>query len=95
MRTPRGLLVALVTLAVSADIIAYSVAVPVLPDIGRRLGASPGTIGPLRPSRSDIAPIGTDTVSSVTPNDANSNPIIVGDAPSFRLKSGSTGIAIE
>jgi len=45
MRTPRGLLVALVTLAVSADIIAYSVAVPVLPDIGRRLGASPGTIG--------------------------------------------------
>jgi multidrug resistance protein len=45
MRTPRGLLVALVTLAVSADIIAYSIAVPVLPDIGRRFGASPGTIG--------------------------------------------------
>ncbi|HEY7172690.1 MAG TPA: MFS transporter [Vicinamibacterales bacterium] len=45
MRTPRGLLLALVTLAVSADIIAYSIAVPVLPDIGRRFGASPGTIG--------------------------------------------------
>jgi MFS transporter, DHA1 family, solute carrier family 18 (vesicular amine transporter), member 1/2 len=45
MRTPRGLLVALVTLAVSVDIIAYSIAVPVLPDISRRLGASPGTIG--------------------------------------------------
>jgi MFS transporter, DHA1 family, solute carrier family 18 (vesicular amine transporter), member 1/2 len=45
MRTPRGLLVALVTLAVSADIIAYSIAVPVLPDIGRRFGASAGTIG--------------------------------------------------
>ena len=36
--------------------------------------------------RSDTAPIGIDTVSSVTPNDANSRPIIVGDAPSFRLK---------
>jgi multidrug resistance protein len=45
MRTPRGLLVALVTLAVSVDIIAYSIAVPVLPDIARRFGASPGTIG--------------------------------------------------
>src|SRR5690242_13412334 len=45
MRTPRGLLLALVTLAVSVDIIAYSIAVPVLPDIGRRFGASPGTIG--------------------------------------------------
>ena len=44
MGTPRGLLVAFVTLAVSADIIAYSIAVPVLPDIGRRFGASPGTI---------------------------------------------------
>jgi len=45
MRTARGLLVALVTLAVSVDIIAYSIAVPVLPDIGRQFGASPGTIG--------------------------------------------------
>jgi multidrug resistance protein len=45
MRTSRGWLVLLVALAISADIIAYSVAVPVLPDIGRRLGASPATIG--------------------------------------------------
>ena len=45
--------------------------------------------------RSDTAPIGIETVSSVTPNDANSNPIIVGDAPSRRLRSGSTGTAIE
>src|SRR5262249_12794737 len=56
---------------------------------------SPPTIGARRPMRSDTAPIGTDTVSSVTPNDANRNPIIVGDAPSRRLKSGSTGTAIE
>ena len=44
--------------------------------------SNPATIGPLRPIRSDTAPIGTDTTSSVTPNDPNSNPIIVGDAPS-------------
>jgi len=34
-------------------------------------------------------------MSSVTPNDANNSPIIVGEAPSFRLKSGSTGTATE
>ena len=45
--------------------------------------------------RSETAPIGIDTASSVTPNDANSRPIIVGDAPSLRLRSGSTGTAIE
>ena len=28
-----------------------------------------------------IAPIGTDTAKSVTPNEANSRPIVVGDAP--------------
>jgi hypothetical protein len=49
----------------------------------------------LRPIRSDTAPIGIDTVSSVTPNEANSSPITVGDAPSFRLRSGSTGAATE
>ena len=55
----------------------------------------PPTSGALRPTRSDTAPIGIDTVSSVTPNDANSSPIIVGDAPSLRLRSGSTGTATE
>src|SRR5205807_9647100 len=53
----------------------------------------PPTIGALRPLRSDNAPAGIDTVTSVTPNDANTSPIIVGDAPNRRLKSGSTGIA--
>src|SRR5262245_894088 len=43
--------------------------------------SKPATIGPLRPTRSDTAPIGTDTISSVTPNDPNNNPIIVGEAP--------------
>src|SRR2546428_1667438 len=55
----------------------------------------PPTSGARRPVRSDIAPIGMETVSSVTPNDANSNPIVVGDAPSRRLRSGNTGTAIE
>ena len=40
--------------------------------------ASAPIIGPLRPRRSDSAPIGTDTISSVMPNDANSSPTIVG-----------------
>jgi DHA1 family solute carrier family 18 vesicular amine transporter 1/2 len=41
----RALIVALVTFATFADIVAYSVAVPVLPDLSRRLGASPTIIG--------------------------------------------------
>ena len=39
--------------------------------------------------------MGTETVSSVTPNDAKRNPITVGDAPSRRLRSGNTGTATE
>src|SRR5258705_236034 len=37
--------VALVTFATFTDIVAYSVCVPVLPDLARRLGSSPTTIG--------------------------------------------------
>ena len=37
--------VALVTFATFTDIVAYSIAVPVLPDLSRRLGASPTMIG--------------------------------------------------
>jgi MFS transporter, DHA1 family, solute carrier family 18 (vesicular amine transporter), member 1/2 len=44
-RTSRSAAVALVTLATFADIVAYSVCVPVLPDFARRLGASPALIG--------------------------------------------------
>lgn len=47
MRPKRSLLVALVTFATFTDVVAYSIAVPVLPDLGRRLGASPTTIGVL------------------------------------------------
>src|SRR5262245_31225036 len=41
----RAAAVALVTLSVFADILAYSIAVPVLPDLSRRFGASPTVIG--------------------------------------------------
>src|SRR5438045_9312806 len=43
--TSRKLAVALVTLATFTDIVAYSIAIPVLPDLSRRLGASPTMIG--------------------------------------------------
>jgi MFS transporter, DHA1 family, solute carrier family 18 (vesicular amine transporter), member 1/2 len=45
LRNSRAFAVALVTFATFADITAYSVAVPVLPDLSRRLGASPTMIG--------------------------------------------------
>jgi len=44
-RSSRAVAVALVTLATFTDMVAYSVAVPILPDLSRRLGASPTTIG--------------------------------------------------
>src|SRR3954467_5307632 len=44
-RHSRSVAVALVTLATFTDIVAYSVAVPVLPDLSRKLGASPTMIG--------------------------------------------------
>jgi multidrug resistance protein len=43
--TRRATIVALVTFATFTDIVAYSVAVPVLPDLSRKLGASPTVIG--------------------------------------------------
>src|SRR6185503_21367176 len=45
LRNSRATAVALVTFATFIDIVAYSVAVPVLPDLSRRLGASPTIIG--------------------------------------------------
>ena len=45
LRDSRAVAVALVTGATFTDIVAYTIAVPVLPDLSRRLGASPTTIG--------------------------------------------------
>jgi MFS transporter, DHA1 family, solute carrier family 18 (vesicular amine transporter), member 1/2 len=45
IRASRTTAAALVTTAAFADILAYSIAVPVLPDLSRRLGASPTMIG--------------------------------------------------
>jgi MFS family permease len=44
-KTSRSFAVALVTCAAFIDLIAYSIAVPVLPDLTQRLGATPTTIG--------------------------------------------------
>jgi DHA1 family solute carrier family 18 vesicular amine transporter 1/2 len=45
VRRSRALAAALVTFGAFIDLLAYSVAVPVLPDLSQRLGASPTTIG--------------------------------------------------
>src|SRR5262245_65957402 len=45
LRDSRAVAVAVVTAATFTDIVALGVAVPVLPDLGRRLGASPAVIG--------------------------------------------------
>jgi predicted MFS family arabinose efflux permease len=45
MRNSRAIAVAVVTAATFTDIVALGIAVPVLPDLGRRLGASPAIIG--------------------------------------------------
>jgi len=44
-RESRAAVVALITIACFTDIVALAVAVPVLPDLGRRIGASPAMIG--------------------------------------------------
>src|SRR5437762_1838495 len=42
---PRQVAVAIVAFATFTDILAYSIAVPVLPDLSARLGASPTMVG--------------------------------------------------
>src|SRR5258708_36117943 len=45
LRGSRSVAVAAVTFATFTDIVAYSIAIPVLPDLSRKLGASPTMIG--------------------------------------------------
>src|SRR5215204_1283317 len=45
LRESRAVAVALVSFAAFTDLVAYSIAVPVLPDLSRRFGASPTMIG--------------------------------------------------
>lgn len=45
LRESRAVAVTVITAACFTDIVALAVAIPVLPDLGRRLGASPATIG--------------------------------------------------
>ena len=52
----RWTIVAVVTLAAFTDILAYSIAVPVLPDLGRRLGASrEELVRKIREFRTDVS----------------------------------------
>lgn len=44
-RTSRTTALTLVAFATFADLVAYSIAVPVLPDLSRRLGATPSVVG--------------------------------------------------
>jgi multidrug resistance protein len=44
-RASRAFVLSLVTYATFTDIVAYAIAAPVLPDLSRKLGASPTTIG--------------------------------------------------
>lgn len=45
LRSARSTAVALITLATFSDIVAYAIAIPVLPDLSARLGASPTVVG--------------------------------------------------
>ncbi|MGE0704427.1 MAG: MFS transporter, partial [Vicinamibacterales bacterium] len=45
LRSSRGIAAALVTFGAFIDLVAYSIAVPVLPDLSQRLGATPTTVG--------------------------------------------------
>ncbi len=45
LRNSRAVALALVTFATFTDIVAYSIAIPVLPALSRQLGASPTMIG--------------------------------------------------
>jgi multidrug resistance protein len=45
LRRSRAVAVALITGATFTDLVAYSIAIPVLPDLSRKLGASPTVIG--------------------------------------------------
>ena len=47
LRSSRAVVVALMTFATFTDILAYSIAVPVLPHLSRQFGASPTVIGVL------------------------------------------------
>src|SRR4029453_803529 len=45
LRRSRAVAVALITCATFTDLVAYSIAIRVLPDLSRKLGASPTMIG--------------------------------------------------
>ena len=78
IRASRTTAVALVTAAAFADILAYSIAVPVLPDLSRRLGASPTTIGFLFASFGISALMTSVPMGSVSDRAGRRGPLVTG-----------------
>src|SRR3954465_1755182 len=78
IRNPRTAAVALVTFATFTDIVAYSIAVPVLPDLSRRLGASPTMIGLLFGSFGVTMLLVSMPMGAVSDRVGRKTPILVG-----------------
>ena len=78
MRVSRGACVALVTAATFLDIIAYSIGVPVLPDLSRRLGASATTIGLLFASFGVTLLIVSIPMGAVSDRIGRKGPMVIG-----------------
>ena len=92
LRRARSVAVAFVTFATFTDIVAYSIAVPVLPDLSRRLGASPTMIGFL------FASFGVTLLTVSMPSGALSDrigrrPPLVGGMILLALASGLFAVA--
>ena len=92
LRRARSVAVAFVTFATFTDIVAYSIAVPVLPDLSRRLGASPTMIGFL------FASFGVTLLTVSMPSGALSDrigrrPPLVGGMILLALASGLFSVA--
>src|SRR5262245_64485539 len=102
LRTSRAFAVALVTFATFADLVAYSVAIPVLPDLSRRLGASPTMIGLLFASFGVTLLIVSLPMGAVSDRIGRKAPMVGGlvalagatlDRKSTRLNSSHLGIS--
>ncbi len=76
--TSRGAAVALVAFAAFTDLVAYSVAVPVLPDLSRKLGASPTVIGLLFSSFGVTLVLVSVPMGSISDRTGRRLPLVVG-----------------
>jgi MFS transporter, DHA1 family, solute carrier family 18 (vesicular amine transporter), member 1/2 len=77
-RSSRRFALALVTFATFTDIVAYSIAVPVLPDLTRKLGASPTMVGLLFASFGVTALLTAIPMGVVSDRMGRKGPIVAG-----------------